>query len=73
MNSSCELTIRLGIFEGVACGTYGTFLLGASVFALIGLAAFRLRLKWHAKAAERDTKTPLPSLPKPAHDRPKKP
>jgi hypothetical protein len=62
MGSSCELTIRFGtFFEGMACGTYGTFLLGAIVFGILGLAAFQLRLKWLNITAQREQRASLPS------------
>jgi hypothetical protein len=55
MGASCELTIRLGtFFEGVGCGTYGTFLLTAIVFGILGLAALRLRLKWLSLMTQRE-------------------
>jgi hypothetical protein len=60
MGSSCELIIRIGIFEGIGCGTYGTFLLSAIVFAILGLAAFHLRLKWLFGTTPREQRSPLP-------------
>jgi hypothetical protein len=58
MQSSCELTIRFGVFEGVACGTSSSLLLSAIIFALIGLAAYRMRLKWRATSRQDDSSTP---------------